>query len=83
MEDTYRKTLPPDLAKALNLARLENRLTIRDGAKRCGISKSHFGNLIIGKRAPSDRVAIRLIHGLQLDDDLALDLLDHAVHSDW
>lgn len=83
MEDTYRKRLPADLAQELNLARLQQRLTIRAGAKRCGISKSQFGNLVIGKRAPSDRVAIRLIHGLQLDDDVALALLDQAVPSEW
>lgn len=83
MEDTYRKTLPTEVADALNLARMKRGLTIRAGADRCGISKSHFGNLVIGKRAPSDRVAMRLIHGLHLDDDVALDLLEQAVMSEW
>ena len=83
MEDTTRRTIPTDLATELNRARLQIGLTIRTGAKRCGISKSHFGNLVIGKRAPSDRVALRLIRGLHLDDPVATELLDHAVHSDW
>ena len=83
VEDTYRKSLPPELADQLNFARLHKRLTIRSGAERCGISRSHFGHLVLGKRAPSVQVALRLIRGLELNEAIAVELMDHAVEPRW
>lgn len=79
MEDTYRRTLDSDLADRLNQHRLQRGLTIRQAAYLARISRSHFGNLMTGRRAPSTAVAFRLIDTLALDPTTADQLLDQSV----
>ena len=71
--------LPLGLADALRHARLERRLSLRQAARLARIDHSFLSRLERGLRAPRTGVAVRLARVLELDDDLAEELLAAAV----
>ena len=75
----HRRYLPPEVASGLRFAFERRGLTLRDVAREVGISESYLYRLTVGERCPSRSVSWRLIDALNLDDDLACDLLDAAV----
>jgi len=73
------EVLPLDLADALRYARLERRLTLRQAARLAHIDHSYLSRLERGLRAPRIGTAVRLAQVLDLDDDLAEELLAASV----
>lgn len=78
-----RRTLHPDLARQLDLARRRLGLSIRELADRASISRSMAGYLVTGERVPSVEVAERVAEVLRLDDNTYEALLDAAVVRGW
>jgi cyanate lyase len=74
-----RRHLPPDLAEAVRDAKLRSGRSWRDLARASGVSHPHLVLISQGSRVPSREVARRIIAVLDLDDDLAAELLDEAV----
>ena len=87
--DTYRHTLPPQVARNFRAARLASQWSLTSLAAEVGISRGHLIRIQNGTRAPSSIVAMRLVDALDLDPDTGLgaDLIRHSVagvgHDRW
>jgi transcriptional regulator with XRE-family HTH domain len=79
--DTYRHTLPPQVASDLRAARLASPWSLTSLAAEVGISRGHLIRIQNGTRAPSSIVAIRLVYALGLNRDYGLgaDLIRHSI----
>ena len=73
-----RRTLSPPVAVILEQAHRRNGASYRRVAAVLGISYPFWWRLCRGERAPSKRVAFRIIDVLGLDDDTADLLLDES-----
>lgn len=78
-----RRRLPPHLAQAIDRARWQAGLTIRQFAARAGISSGMAGYLCSGERLPSREVAARVIEVLDLGADAEEALLEVAAVRGW
>ena len=76
---TPRRTLSPAASAALTEAHHQTGYSYRRVAAVLGISYPFWWRLCRGERAPSKRVAFRIIDVLGLDDDTADLLLDESV----
>jgi len=74
-----RHLLPPDLAADLRHAREVKGVSLRVAAKAIGIDAGYLSRLERGLRAPRMSVAVRWARVLDLDEDVAEQLLDAAV----
>ncbi len=87
--DTYRHTLPPQVASDFRAARLASQWSLTTLAAAVGISRGHLTRIQNGTRAPSLIVAMRLVEALDLDPDTGLgaDLIRYSVagvgHDRW
>ena len=70
--DTYRHSLPPQVARDLHAARVASPWSLTSLAAVVGISRGHLIRIQNGTRAPSSTVAIRLIYALGLNRDYGL-----------
>lgn len=70
-----RRTLPADLAAALDDAHRRSGGTYRSVAAVIGIDWGYWRRLTRGERLPSQQVVWRIAEVLDLDDDLAAELL--------
>jgi transcriptional regulator with XRE-family HTH domain len=79
--DTYRHTLPPQVASDLRAARNASQWSLTSLAAVVGISRGHLIRIQNGTRAPSSIVAIRLVDALGLDPDCGpgADLIRHSI----
>ena len=79
--DTYRNTLPPQIARDLQAARHASSWSLTSLAVEVGISRGHLIRIQNGTRAPSSIVAIRLVYalGLNRDNGLGADLIRYSV----
>lgn len=81
-----RRTMPADVGRTLQDARLRAGLRLREAARVVGISHSHLFRLEACMRVPSLTVAIMLADALALTDDERTRLLTFAVTDagrDW
>jgi transcriptional regulator with XRE-family HTH domain len=53
MIDQYTPTIIKNIAKRIDLLRTEQNLSIRDLAKKSGISKSQLSDIILGNKIPN------------------------------
>jgi len=74
-----RRTLPPDVAAMLAAARRERGLSVREAARRAGVTAGTIIHLEKGRRAPSIIVAEGLIGAYRLAGRDAAMLRDAAV----
>ncbi len=74
-----RRTLSPAVSAALTEAHNRTGGTYRQVATAIGITYPYWWRLCRGERAPSTRIAFRIIDTLGLDDDTADLLLDESV----
>ena len=87
--DTYRHTLPTQVAKDLQSARAASRWSLTTLAAEVGISRGHLIRIQNGTRAPSSTVAMQLVDALDLDPEYGLgaDLIRHSIsgvgHDRW
>ena len=79
--DTYRHSLPFQVAKDLRAARLASRWSLTSLAAEIGVSRGHLIRIQNGTRAPSSTVAMRLVDALDLDPEYGLgaDLIEHSI----
>ena len=87
--DTYRHTLPPQVASDFHAARLASLWSLTSLAAEVGISRGYLIRIQNGTRAPSSTVAMRLVDALDLDPEYGLgaDLIQHSIsgvgHDRW
>ena len=79
MGHSQRRTLPPDLAMALDEAHKRTGASYRAVASAIGIDWSFWRRLTRGERCPSRQVALRICDVLQLDDEIVDRLMAAAV----
>jgi transcriptional regulator with XRE-family HTH domain len=73
-EDTFRHSLPPELAAALRAARVALGLGVCEAAQRIGIPHGYLSMLEHGTRCPSTSVAHELRRALELEPAIAAHL---------
>ena len=78
-----RHLLPADLAAELRSARHALRLGLREAARAAAVSAGYLSRLERAERCPRVGVAVRLAAVLDLDDDLATELIDASVEDPW
>jgi transcriptional regulator with XRE-family HTH domain len=78
-----RHLLPPDLADGLRRTRQARGLSLRQVARMAGISAGFLSRLERAERCPRVSTAVRLAAVLDLDDDLADELIGASVDDAW
>jgi transcriptional regulator with XRE-family HTH domain len=73
-----RRYLDPRLAAAIRGAKEESGMSWREIGRECGVSHSFLIQLAHGKRVPSTRTAGAVVDVLDLERDVADELMDAA-----
>ena len=87
--DTYRHSLPPQVARDLRAARVASPWSLTSLAAEVGVSRGYLIRIQNGTRAPSSTVAMRLVDALDLDPEYGLgaDLIQYSIsgvgHDRW
>jgi len=68
----------PDLSARINAFRLASDVSVRELARRCGVSRQHMTDLLAGRRLPTVEMARRIIFELEVPPLLAAEILDAA-----
>lgn len=62
------RTLPPEVAASIRQCRLDAGLSVREAARRAGISPGFWSSLESGRRAPSLGTVVGLLRTLSFTD---------------